>query len=176
MLHIEVIILKYYIKELIKHGTKPFEIKETVDFSSIASLHHEIRKITSVIITGTGQLSGEDVIFDLNIKCDLVLPCALTLDDVNYHMDIHTKEFFTFKEHAKEEDYEDDVTIVKGQAIEIAPVVWQNIIVNIPLRVISENAYERMQKQGDNWQIVDENDQENKIDPRFSVLKDLLKK
>ncbi|QVK19030.1 DUF177 domain-containing protein [Mycoplasmatota bacterium] len=168
--------MKYYINELMKHGTTPFEINESVDFSSIASQHHEIRKMSKVVIAGKGQLSGEDVIFDLNIKCDLILPCALTLEDVKYHMDFDTKEFFTFKEHAKEEDYDYDMTIVKGQTIEIAPVIWQNIIVNIPQRVVSENAYNKMPKEGENWQIVDENNQENKIDPRFSILKDLLKK
>ncbi len=168
--------MKYYINELVKRGQMPFEINEKVDFSSVASLHHEIRKISPVQILGQGQLMGEDVIFDLNIKCDLVLPCALTLDDVPYHMDINTKEFFTFKENAKEEDYDYDMNIIKAKFIELAPVVWQNIVVNIPIRVLSENAYERVKRQGDNWQIVDENNQEKIIDPRFSILKDLLKK
>lgn len=168
--------MKYYISELIKHGNEPFEVNEKVDFSSIASLHHEIRKITPVSIIGNGQLSGENVIFNINIKCELVLPCALTLVDVNYPLDIQTEEIFTFKEGAKDEDCEDDINIVKGKFIELAPVIWQNIIVNIPIRVISENAYERVQKQGDNWQLVNEDNQENNIDPRFAVLKDLFKK
>lgn len=168
--------LKYHISNLIKHGSAPFEVNETLDFKSIAAKHNEIRKISPVKISGTGRLSGEDVIFDLTIKCDLILPCALTLDDVNYHMNINTKEFFTFREHAKEEDYDYDMNIVKGQVIELASVVWQNIVVNIPIRVVSEHAYEKMEKQGDDWQIVDENNQEDSIDPRFSILKDLLKK
>lgn len=168
--------MKYYLHELIKRGSTPFEIDETVDFSNIASLHHEIRKISPVKITGIGQLTGQDIVFKLNICCDLILPCALTLDDVNYHMDINTTEYFTFKETAKEEDYDYDINIVKGQVIELAPIIWQNIIVNIPLRVVSENAYERMHKHGDNWEIVDSKNQDDSIDPRFSILKDLLKK
>ncbi len=168
--------MKYNINELMKHGQTPFKVNETVDFSSIASKHHDIRKIYPVKITGTGQLSGEDVVFDLNIKCDVVLPCALTLEDVNYHMDINTKEYFTFKEYAKEEDYDFDMNIVTGHVIELANVVWQNIVVNIPIRVVSENADEKMQKEGKNWEIVDENNKKKEIDPRFSKLKDLLKK
>ncbi len=168
--------MKYNISELIKNGNEPFDVNEKVDFSSIASLHHEVRKITPVSIIGKGQLTGENVLFNLNIKCELILPCALTLVDVNYPIDIHTEEVFTFKEGAKEVDYDEDINIVKGNFIELAPVIWQNIIVNIPIRVISDNAYERVQKQGDNWQLVKEDNQENDIDPRFAVLKDLLKK
>lgn len=168
--------MKYYINQLIKMGNEPFEISESVDFSSVASQHHEIRKISKVLINGTGQVSGTNVIFKLNIKCDLILPCALTLDDVDYKMDIDVEELFSFAENAQENDFDEDVNIVKGQVIELAPYVWQNIIMNIPLRVVSENAYERMPKQGDNWQLVDENENENKIDPRFAVLKDLFKK
>ncbi|MDF2699340.1 MAG: hypothetical protein K0Q49_896 [Haloplasmataceae bacterium] len=168
--------MKYSINQLIKHGNEPFEINETVDFSSIAAQHHEIRKISPVTIIGKGQLSGTTVIFDLNIKCELVLPCALTLDDVIYPLVIDTQEIFSFAENAKESDFEDDVIIVKGQFIELIQIIWQNIIVNIPLRVVSENAYERLQRKGENWQIVDEDNQEEKIDPRFAVLKDLFKK
>ncbi len=170
--------MKYFITEILKNENTPFEINETADFSALISRHHEIRKISPVNVTGTGELSGEEVVFKLKIKCDIILPCALTLDDVNYHMDIETTEYFTFKANAQEEDYDYDMNIVKGQVIELAPIVWQNIIVNIPLRVVSDNAYEKIQKQGKNWQIVDENsgNNEDKIDPRFSVLKDLLKK
>jgi uncharacterized protein len=168
--------LKYSINQLIKNGSEPFKIDETVDFSNVAELHHEIRKISKVSITGTGQLSGKNVLFDLNIVCELTLPCALTLVDVLYPLNIKTREIFTFDETVKEEDLDDDVTIVKGQTIELAPIIWQNIVLHIPLRVVSENARERMPKSGENWELVDENNQENQIDPRFAILKDLLKK
>lgn len=168
--------MKYLINEIIRRGNTPFEINETYDFSALISNHSDIRKISPVKITGKGQLSGEEVIFTLNIKCDLILPCAITLDDVNYHMDINTTEYFSFKENVSEVDFDYDINIVKGQFIELAPVIWQNIIVNIPLRVVSENAYEKMQRKGDNWQIVDDNQKDDFIDPRFAKLKDLLKK
>ncbi|NLC94725.1 MAG: DUF177 domain-containing protein [Bacilli bacterium] len=170
--------MKYYINQLIKEGTEPFEINETVDFSEVAQTHREIRRISPVKITGTGKLSGTEVIFDLHISCDVVLPCALTLDDVNYHMEIDTIEYFTFKEDAKEEDYDFDMNIVKGPVIELAPVIWQNIVVNIPLRVVSEHAYEKIKKEGADYKIFTEEEfeKEKSIDPRFAILKDLLNK
>src|SRR5690554_1776530 len=146
--------MKYYINEIIKNGNSPFEINETCDFSELISTHSDIRKISPVKITGEGRLSGENVIFTLNITCDIILPCALTLDDVNYHMEINTTEYFTFKQYAQEADYDYDINIVKGAYIELASVIWQNILVNVPLRVVSKNAHERIKKKGDNWQIV----------------------
>lgn len=166
--------MKYFINELIKTKS-PFKIEETCDFSALIENHPEIRKISPVTITGKGELSGENVVFKLNIKCDLILPCALTLDDVLYPLDINTIEYFTFNKFANESDYDYDINIVKGQVIELAPVIWQNIIVNLPLRVVSEYAYEKLQRKGDNWQIIDEDEMNDDIDPRFAKLKDLLK-
>jgi uncharacterized protein len=170
--------MKYPINQLLKHGNEPFEVDETVDFSSIAEKHHEIRAISDVIIRGTGRINNKMIIFDLNISCELTLPCAITLEDVNYPIDIQTTEYFTYDDLAKEEDFEDDVTIIKGQFVELAPVVWQNIIVHIPLRVVSKNAYERIETSGKNFELIEKTDNEEveHIDPRFAKLKDLLNK
>lgn len=168
--------MNYTISQLLKYGNEPFEVNETVDFTKVAEQHHEIRKISKVNITGTGQISNKMIIFNLKITCDVTLPCAVTLVDVVYPLNIDTKEFFSFDEYAKEEDFEEDVTIVKGQKVELAPIVWQNIVVHIPLRVVSKDAYERIEKSGDNFEIIDEKNKEDQIDPRFAKLKDLLNK
>lgn len=172
--------MKYPLNQLLNYGNEPFDIDETVDFSAIAKTHHEIRRISDVFIQGTGRVNGRMIIFDLNIRCDVTLPCAITLEDVVYPMDIHTREYFSFDEFAKEEDFEDDVTIIKGQMVELAPVVWQNIVVHIPLRVLSPKAYEKMKREGENYEIVDQTTQASKdsdeIDPRFAKLKQLLDK
>lgn len=169
--------MKYPLNQILKNGNEPFPIHEVVDFSNIAREHHEIRKISDVVINGTGVVNNKMIIFDLNIKCDLTLPCAITLEDVIYPLDIQTKEFFSFDEYAKEDDFTEDVTIIKGQMVELAPVIWQNIIVNIPLRVISEKAYDRIKTSGENYEIhFGEKKAEAAIDPRFAKLKDLLNK
>ena len=72
------------------------------------------------------------------------------------------------------------MTIIKGQVVELAPVVWQNIVVKIPLRVVTPEAYEKIKTQGENFEIVSDDittsDDRNKIDPRFAKLKELLDK
>ncbi|HEY8436543.1 MAG TPA: DUF177 domain-containing protein [Haloplasmataceae bacterium] len=172
--------MRYPLSQLLTYGEEPFDIDERVDFSDVAKTHHEIRKISDVFIQGTGRIRNKMIIFDLNIRCDVTLPCAVTLDDVVYPLDIQTREFFSFDEQAKEEDFEDDVTIVKGQVVELAPVVWQNIVVNIPLRVVSPNAYQRVQAQGDNFELISDelptSSERKEIDPRFEKLKELLDK
>lgn len=171
--------MKYPLNHLLKYGEEPFDIDERVDFSDVAKTHNEIRNISDVFIQGTGRIRNQMIIFDLNIRCDVTLPCAITLDDVVYPLNIQTREYFTFDTLAREEDFEDDVTIIKNQIVELAPVVWQNIVVNIPLRVVSPNAYERVKARGDNFEIVSEHiptSSERSIDPRFEKLKELLDK
>ncbi|ERJ13566.1 YceD family protein [Haloplasma contractile] len=168
--------MKWTIAQLKKLGRDPFEVNETVNYSDIAKQHHDIRKISDVTITGTGQVMRESVMFNLNIQCELTLGCALTLEDVKYPINIDTQEIFSWDENADDEN--EDIVVVKGLTVEIAPIIWQNIVLNIPIRVVAEGAHERMKRKGSDWQIVDENEsleKQEKIDPRFAVLKNLFK-
>ena len=76
--------MKWAIAQLIKQGSQIFEIDELVDFSDVVKHHDEIRKLSKVKVTGTGQLQGKKVVFNLHIEGTMTLPCALTLEDVDY--------------------------------------------------------------------------------------------
>lgn len=164
--------MKWTIAQLLKFRDKPFVIDEKIDFSEVAKFNTDIRSISKVHITGQGQQVGQKVVFDLNIQCVVTLSCAITLDNVKYPINIKTREIFSFDEN----DYEDeDIIIVKGKTVELAPIIWQNIVLEIPLRVISEGAYDKVDKKGSDWELTEENEQEEQLDPRFAVLKDLFK-
>lgn len=164
--------MKWTIAQLLKLRNEPFVIEETIDFSEVAKLNSDIRKISKVTITGQGQQVGQKVIFDLNIQCVVTLSCAITLDDVEYPINIITREIFSFDENDHEDE---DIIIVKGKTVELAPIIWQSIVLEIPLRVISKGAYDKVKRKGSNWELIEENEQEEQLDPRFAVLKDLFK-
>ena len=86
--------MKWAIAQLIKQGSQVFEINELVDFSDVVKNHDEIRDLSKIKVTGTGQLQGKKVVFNLTIEGTMILPCALTLEDVEYPFSIDTVEIF----------------------------------------------------------------------------------
>lgn len=167
--------MKWAIAQLIKQGSQVFEINELVDFSDVVKNHDEIRDLSKIKVTGTGQLQGKKVVFNLTIEGTMILPCALTLEDVEYPFSIDTVEIFVL-DSALYEEGEDEI-LVTGTSVELAPVIWQNIMLEKPLRVVKEGAHEQLKKQGIEFETEEdlhESESEPKVDPRLAVLSKLL--
>lgn len=167
--------MKWQISKLVKTSTKEIDIDEEVDFSDAAKRNPDIRSLSPVHVTGRANLdnSTRTIEFQLNIKGSMTLGCALTLDDVIYPFEADIQPLFTWDEKRWDED--SDEYFIKGDHLELAPVVWQEIFLQIPLRVVKEGAYEEIQKQGIEILTPDvlEEEGRNKVDPRFSVLEGL---
>ena len=161
--------------DMVDYLPKWHRIDELVDFSDIVNAHDEIRKLSKVKVTGTGQLQGKKVVFNLHIEGTMTLACALTLDDVEYPFDYDSVEVFVLDADLYEEG--EDEYLVTGTTIELAPVIWQNILLQKPLRVVKEGAYEEMKKKGIEFETEEdlhESEAEPKVDPRLAVLSKLL--
>lgn len=88
---------------------------------------------------------------DLRIKGTMVLPCSLTLKDVYYPFDIKTE----VKVSNDDENYDEYVKINQNN-IDIIPIIWQNILLEIPLRVESEDVSDSIVS-GEGWKLIREN-------------------
>jgi uncharacterized protein len=98
-------------------------------------------------------------VFYLDIKCTLVLPCAVSLDEVEYLIDLSVEEVFT--EHKS-----DDSNIIEGITIDLLPIIWSNILLEKPMRVLSENAYEKVNFENTEFE-------EEELENAFANLKKL---
>ena len=87
---------------------------------------------------------------DLEIKGTMILPCSITLKDVSYPFDIKTE----VKVSNEEENDEEYVKIIQNN-IDIIPIIWQNIVLEIPLRVVSEDV-SGSPVEGDGWKLIRE--------------------
>ena len=166
--------MKWQIAKLIKEQSKEVEINEAVDFSDVVKQNPDIRQISKILVTGKGFFcpTTRTMTFDLTIKGEMTLSCALTLDDVIHSFEATLNPVFTWDGKKHDQDSED--YLVKD-TIELAPIIWQEIFIQIPLRIVKEGAYDEIARQG--IEIFTEEDLEkeakNKIDPRFSVLEGL---
>ena len=166
--------MKWEIAKLMKESTKEIEINEEVDFSDAVNRNPDIRKMSQVLVTGKAMISPamRRVEFDLTIKGEMTLGCALTLDDVDHPFKVSLNPVFIWDQESYDEASED--YFVKD-TIELAPVIWQEIFIQIPLRVVKEGAYGELARQGIEILTGEdlEKEAETKVDPRFAVLEGL---
>ena len=146
--------MKYSLQWIIKHkGTFDFEEEITFPCEMFEKYAH-INGLKDVIVSGTGNLDTRDkrLYVDLNIKGTMILPCALTLEDVDYPFDIDSTEVFSFEKPDSLEDvHEAKKDVVKDDA--------------------------NIKESGKGWKILDgqEDNDEEYIDPRLAKLKDYFK-
>ena len=75
--------------------------------------------------------------FVYHIITTVVVPCALTLEEVNYPMDFEVEE--TYSDNI---DDDNDYYPFENNSIDIDSIVWSNIVINVPIRVVRDDAYE----------------------------------
>lgn len=126
----------------------------------------DIRKISKVEVEGFILNNEEEYELDIDVSGVMILPCARTLKDVNYPFNIKINEVIG-------ENDDNSLEIIQNR-LDIFPIVWQNILVDVPLRVLAPDAKEES-LEGDGWRLITEDTNEEAIDPRLAKLKDYIK-
>lgn len=134
--------------------------KEELDGTDLISLDN-------VKIKGSiSKDSIDDFVIDVNVKGTMVLPCSVTLKPVSVPFDINISG--NLEEMFKEID-ENAKKIVNS--IDIFPIIWENILMEIPTKVTSSDV-SGTKLSGDGWKFVTE--EEGSTNPELAKLKDLL--
>lgn len=164
--------MKWSRLELLKAKDNTIAFDEHIDFEpEVFSKMHQIRGLQDVTVSGNVHydVARERVLADLDIEGVMIVPCSITLEDVEY--DFHTKslEVFSF-----EKTNDEDVHELKGDVVELLPVIFQLILMEVPLKVVKEGLKEY--PKGDGWEVVKEEDytkeKTKEIDPRLAKLKE----
>ena len=108
----------------------------------------------------------EDFELNITIKGTMILPCARTLKDVEYPFSSEIDEIIG--------ENDDNSLEINQNRLDIFPIVWQNILVDVPLRVLAPDASDEP-VEGDGWRLITEDTNEEVIDPRLAKLKDYIK-
>ena len=126
-------------------------------FNEVISLDEEMYKDTDIrslspldVSINIHRVTDSDYSMDLNIKGTMILPCSVTLKDVNYPFEVKTE----LKVSNNDENDEEYVKIMQNN-IDIIPIIWQNIVLEIPLRVVSEDISDSP-VEGEGWKLIRE--------------------
>ena len=122
-------------------------IEEDIIFDSEYFKNSEIRELKNIKVSGIVSIDYEDnLIMNLNINGIMVLPCAVTLKDVDYEFDTEFEENLgKFEEIYKK----------NKNTLEISDILWENIVLEIPIRVVSDEI-EPSNTSGDGWELISE--------------------
>ena len=126
----------------------------------------DIRRISPVKVEGYIFNNEEDFELNITIKGTMILPCARTLKDVEYPFSSEIDEIIG--------ENDDNSLEINQNRLDIFPIVWQNILVDVPLRVLAPDASDEPAS-GDGWRLITEDTNEEVIDPRLAKLKDYIK-
>jgi uncharacterized protein len=121
--------LKWTTAQLKKRIHQHPYFKEVIDLSTYISEDSDILHISETEVDGEIDIIDELYYFDMSIKTTLTVLGARSLKPVKLPLDFTVRETFT-------EDEEDEYRQVDGLTIDLLPVIWSNIYLEKPMRVI----------------------------------------
>lgn len=80
----------------------------------------------------------------------MILPCAISLKPVNYPFSFEIDEDL-------DEDLQENLKNVQN-SLDILPIIWENILMEIPMRVVSSDLSD-VKTSGDGWKLITEEDE-----------------
>ncbi|QPC46238.1 YceD family protein [Mangrovibacillus cuniculi] len=180
--------MKWSTVQLQKYRDKGIAIDEHIHIANeMKALNPEILDVSPLHVKGRGDVSADSVSFHLTIEGTLVLPCSRTLVDVNVPVHVETRETFLLKTSMFDEDMidrQEELHEVKGETVDLLPIIREILLLEIPMQVFSEEAKRSDSlPSGQDWEVMTEEERETaleeeepKVDPRLAGLAGLFNK
>jgi len=162
--------MKWTLSQLQKYRNKDFVIDEIIRVDEIIQDDPTIREVSPIHVSGRGDIDSTKVTFHLKIEGHLILPCSRTLVDVLLPINVETSETFLFQ--GLEYETEEEVYRVKGDTIDLLPIIREILLLEVPMQVFCDDATreDAAPQSGNDWEVVREENQSKKIDPRLAGL------
>lgn len=178
--------MKWSTLELKKHRDAPVTFDETFDLKAeLMSRDDQILDVAPVAVNGLLTVSRNEYLVHYQVNTVLTLPSSRSLEPVAWPMAFTVDELFMTQEqfdNRSELIADEEVLIIEGQTIDLKESVLDNILLEIPLQVLSEEEKRSNEMpSGDDWVVLSEDDfqhqqeaQEPTIDPRLAKLSELF--
>ena len=148
-------------------------LKSGIDSNVVIDLNYSFTKeqlentnileLNNIKIKGEINNGIEDYHLKLSIEGTMILPCSISLKPTKYPFSIEIDDDLS---EFLEENIENN-----QNTIDIFPIIWENILMEIPLKVVNEDLSD-VKKEGEGWKFI--TDKEERINPELEKLKDLL--
>jgi uncharacterized protein len=137
------------INKLLNYSTDEvsFDKKITIDESYLKTT--EIRHLSELNVVGRIKREVEEIIsLEIFVEGEMILPCSVSLVDVPYPFNLTMYEVI-------DSEINGEYLKIEKNSIDILPLIWQNIVLEIPLKVLSPDL-DRSSIKGEGWKLIDE--------------------
>ncbi len=148
---------------------------DTLDIDTKYSFSEDELKGSDIISLDDALIKGyitknsiNELVISLTISGVMVLPCSITLNPVNYPFKVSIEGSLDEIVHEMNEN-----TKKVENSIDILPIVWENVLMEIPMKVVSPEAL-NIKLKGEGWELITDMEEQEKINPELAKLKDLL--
>ena len=159
--------MEFDLRRLISNIDDEVVIDTTYSFNEEELKGSGLLKLDDVSINGNiTKDSLNNLVINVDIKGTMVLPCSITLKPVDYPFNINVNGNI---EDMLEEMGKFDKKI--QNTLDILPIIWENILMEIPSKVVSPDA-DDIELSGDGWKLIKDDEKEENLG--LAKLKDLL--
>ena len=150
----------------LKNGIVDYiEVSEELNISQELLSSSSIISMDKITVEGEIYRDDDDYELDLELKGTMVLPCSISLKPVKNEFDIKINQNY----YESLEEIQKNVK-KSNNTIDILPILWENILVEIPIRITDPES--DIVTSGDGWRLVSED--EVKTNLALEKLKDIL--
>ena len=121
--------MKWTVMQLNRFVNRQMEVEGIINLKSYVDKDQDLTRMDDVHVSGNMQIVDEKYIFDLKYETTLYMPCAVTLEEVPVKICENVTEIFSNDEDDNEID---------GITIDLAHIIWLNILALKPMRVVKE--------------------------------------
>ena len=155
--------------KLVTNNVDAISVSIDVNYDADKLESVNIRKLKDVSFTGkVKKIYDNDYELEGILSGIMVLPDDITLEDVEVEFSVSLLE--NFGEQGNEEE---NILVIDNNILEISDYLWQNIVLEIPSKVVSEKN-KNLTLKGDGWRFVTEEELEKEKSSKspFSELDD----
>jgi len=136
--------MKWTQQQLFKINSFPHHFDETFDFSDQLTADGGILSIGITHVFGyLNRVTFDKYELVAKVSVLLVVECALTLEPTDYQLDFELVDLFSFIE-----DSSDDVVVIHNNVLDTSEIIWGNILLEKPIRIVKPDAYEILEARG----------------------------
>ena len=155
--------------KLITNIEEEIDINVDLEFNESKLQETSIKRLEKVTFSGfVTKLYNNDYQISGCRSGTMILPDDITLEEVEYKFSTQIEE--EFSEFNENDD--NNLKIIQNR-LDISEFLWQNILVEIPLKVVNEKN-KNLTLKGDGWRLISEEELEKDLNNNspFSELKD----
>ncbi|MGL4695602.1 YceD family protein [Enterococcus larvae] len=180
--------MKWSLLELNKHREIPLEFSEELDVKqTLMARDNQILDVSPAKVNGIITVEKNGYLLHYKLSVVVTVPSSRSLTPVAVPMALSVDEMFMTEEQFRGKDElisDEEIIVLDKPTIDLTESVEDNILLAIPLQVLSEEEQQNSElPKGTDWEVISEDDYyekrekeaEQTMDPRLAKLSELLK-